>query len=192
MGMMVRLAMAIAMHICARGFEIVPNNSRTFIILSLTVSRSAGNSNVVKLQHIEWHVLARHGYVRDFQSRSCPHTSCQFGIHLLEAIGNGKWMRHWAYEVAWATSFNICCCFGVCLCALKMFQLDDSVHNMLPRVPIPLQEAISRLTCKEPASRPTAQLLQLIKYFRWVCCVWLHADAVRAHHPNWQQELAPV
>lgn len=45
-------------------------------------------------------------------------------------------------------------------------KLDDSVHNMLPRVPIPLQEAISRLTCKEAASRPTAQLLQLIKYFR--------------------------
>lgn len=47
-----------------------------------------------------------------------------------------------------------------------MTQLEDAVHNMLPRVPIPLQEATSRLTCKEPASRPTAQLLQLIKYFR--------------------------
>lgn len=45
------------------------------------------------------------------------------------------------------------------------FQLPDSVQKMLPRVPVPLQEAVSRLTMKEPASRPTAQLLQLIKYF---------------------------
>lgn len=111
--------MAIAMHICARGFKIVPNNLRTFIILSLTVFRSAGNSNVVKLQHIERHVLAWHGYVRDFQSRSCTHTSCQFGIHLLEAIGNGKWMRHWAYGVA--TSFNTCFCFGVFYVRWKCF-----------------------------------------------------------------------
>lgn len=80
------------------------------------------------------------------------------------------------YESACTTSF----CFGSYFVAHE-FQLDDSVHNMLPRVPIPLQEAISRLTCKEPASRPTAQLLQLIKYFRWVCCVVL-----RAFHPNWQ------
>ncbi|XP_037045286.1 SCY1-like protein 2 [Bradysia coprophila] len=47
----------------------------------------------------------------------------------------------------------------------QLEMLEDAVHNMLPRVPIPLQEATSRLTCKEPASRPTAQLLQLIKYF---------------------------
>lgn len=44
--------------------------------------------------------------------------------------------------------------------------LDDAVHNMLPRVPIPLQEATTRLVCKDPVTRPTAQLLQLIKYFR--------------------------
>ncbi|XP_055845977.1 SCY1-like protein 2 isoform X3 [Episyrphus balteatus] len=43
--------------------------------------------------------------------------------------------------------------------------LDDAVHNMLPRVPIPLQEATSRLVSKDPTTRPTAQLLQLIKYF---------------------------
>lgn len=43
--------------------------------------------------------------------------------------------------------------------------MDDGVHNMLPRVPIPLQEATSRLVSKDPAARPTAQLLQLIKYF---------------------------
>ncbi|XP_055689243.1 SCY1-like protein 2 isoform X3 [Lutzomyia longipalpis] len=49
---------------------------------------------------------------------------------------------------------------------LKQLELlDDGVHNMLPRVPIPLQEATSRLVNKEPTSRPTAQLLQLIKYF---------------------------
>uniref|UniRef100_A0A336MKF9 CSON002411 protein n=1 Tax=Culicoides sonorensis TaxID=179676 RepID=A0A336MKF9_CULSO len=43
--------------------------------------------------------------------------------------------------------------------------LDDAVHNMLPRIPIPLQEATSRLVSKVPGPRPTAQLLQLIKYF---------------------------
>lgn len=48
----------------------------------------------------------------------------------------------------------------------KYPQLDDGVHNMLPRVPIPLQEATSRLVNKQPGLRPTAQLLQLIKYFR--------------------------
>ncbi|CAD7082852.1 unnamed protein product [Hermetia illucens] len=47
----------------------------------------------------------------------------------------------------------------------QLEMLDDAVHNMLPRVPIPLQEATSRLVSKDPTSRPTAQLLQLIKYF---------------------------
>lgn len=49
--------------------------------------------------------------------------------------------------------------------ARQFYQLPDSVQKMLPRVPVPLQEAVSRLTHKEPATRPTAQLLQLIKYF---------------------------
>lgn len=49
---------------------------------------------------------------------------------------------------------------------LKQLELlDDAVHNMLPRIPIPLQEATSRLVSKIPGPRPTAQLLQLIKYF---------------------------
>ncbi|XP_038118205.1 SCY1-like protein 2 isoform X8 [Culex quinquefasciatus] len=43
--------------------------------------------------------------------------------------------------------------------------LDEAVHNMLPRIPIPLQEAVTRLLKKSPVARPTAQLLTLIKYF---------------------------
>lgn len=49
---------------------------------------------------------------------------------------------------------------------LKQLELlEDAVHNVLPRIPIPLQEATSRLVSKQPGPRPTAQLLQLIKYF---------------------------
>ncbi|XP_020715853.1 SCY1-like protein 2 isoform X1 [Ceratitis capitata] len=43
--------------------------------------------------------------------------------------------------------------------------LEESVQKMLPRVPVPLQEATSRLVNRDPTARPTAQLLQLIKYF---------------------------
>ncbi|XP_054733391.1 SCY1-like protein 2 isoform X1 [Anastrepha obliqua] len=43
--------------------------------------------------------------------------------------------------------------------------LEESVQKMLPRVPVPLQEATSRLVSKDATARPTAQLLQLIKYF---------------------------
>ncbi|XP_058983498.1 SCY1-like protein 2 [Musca domestica] len=43
--------------------------------------------------------------------------------------------------------------------------LDENVQKMLPRVPVPLQEATSRLVNRDPTARPTAQLLQLIKYF---------------------------
>lgn len=51
---------------------------------------------------------------------------------------------------------------------LKQLELlDDAVHNILPRIPVPLQEATSRLVSKAAGPRPTAQLLQLIKYFRW-------------------------
>lgn len=62
--------------------------------------------------------------------------------------------------------FSSSLCF-IFMCAIFFVsQLPDSVQKMLPRVPVPLQEAVSRLTTKEPATRPTAQLLQLIKYFR--------------------------
>ncbi|CRL00270.1 CLUMA_CG013543, isoform A [Clunio marinus] len=47
----------------------------------------------------------------------------------------------------------------------QLEMLDETVRNMLPRIPIPLQEATSRLVNKQPGPRPTAQLLQLIKYF---------------------------
>ncbi|XP_037901135.1 SCY1-like protein 2 isoform X3 [Glossina fuscipes] len=47
----------------------------------------------------------------------------------------------------------------------QLEMLEENVQKMLPRVPVPLQEATSRLVNKEPTARPTAQLLQLIKYF---------------------------
>ncbi|GJQ76912.1 hypothetical protein Trydic_g15113 [Trypoxylus dichotomus] len=43
--------------------------------------------------------------------------------------------------------------------------LEDQVQNILPRIPIPLQEATVRLLSKDTRQRPTAQLLSLIKYF---------------------------
>lgn len=43
--------------------------------------------------------------------------------------------------------------------------LEDQVHNILSRIPIPLQEATVRLLSKDTRQRPTAQLLSLIKYF---------------------------
>ncbi|XP_071054060.1 SCY1-like protein 2 isoform X2 [Onthophagus taurus] len=49
---------------------------------------------------------------------------------------------------------------------LKQLELlEDQVHNILPRIPIPLQEATVRLLSKDTRQRPTAQLLSLIKYF---------------------------
>lgn len=47
-------------------------------------------------------------------------------------------------------------------------QLDDAFQAVLPKIPLPLQEATTRLVSKQPGPRPTAQLLQLIKYFKWV------------------------
>ncbi|XP_063910269.1 SCY1-like protein 2 isoform X3 [Zophobas morio] len=49
---------------------------------------------------------------------------------------------------------------------LKQLELlEDQVHNIMPRVPLPLQEATVRLLSKDTRQRPTAQLLTLIKYF---------------------------
>jgi len=39
------------------------------------------------------------------------------------------------------------------------------VHKLMPRLPIALQEATSRMASRDATARPTAQLLQLIKYF---------------------------
>ncbi|XP_067644507.1 SCY1-like protein 2 isoform X2 [Eurosta solidaginis] len=47
----------------------------------------------------------------------------------------------------------------------QLEMLEESLQKMLPRVPVPLQEATSRLVNRDPTARPTAQLLQLIKYF---------------------------
>jgi len=54
----------------------------------------------------------------------------------------------------------------ICAVVLFLFQLEDQLHNVLPRVPVPLQEAVLRLLSRDPRQRPTAQLLSLIKYFR--------------------------
>ncbi|XP_073976277.1 SCY1-like protein bma isoform X3 [Rhodnius prolixus] len=47
----------------------------------------------------------------------------------------------------------------------QLDMLEEQVNNVLPRIPIPLQEAAVRLLSKEPKQRPSAQLLTLIKYF---------------------------
>ncbi|KAJ8668715.1 hypothetical protein QAD02_010378 [Eretmocerus hayati] len=43
--------------------------------------------------------------------------------------------------------------------------LDQQVMNLLPRVPLPLQEAVTRLLHKDPRQRPTSQVLSSLKYF---------------------------
>lgn len=45
-------------------------------------------------------------------------------------------------------------------------QLDDQVTIILPLIPIPLREAVTRLLHKEPEQRPTAHVLTMIKFFR--------------------------
>ncbi|XP_055388592.1 SCY1-like protein 2 [Condylostylus longicornis] len=47
----------------------------------------------------------------------------------------------------------------------QLEMLDTAVYNISTKIPIPLQEATTRLISKNPTQRPTAQLLQLIKYF---------------------------
>ncbi|KAH8378837.1 hypothetical protein KR009_001709, partial [Drosophila setifemur] len=49
--------------------------------------------------------------------------------------------------------------------AKQVESLDDLVHKLMPRLPIALQEATSRMASRDATARPTAQLLQLIKYF---------------------------
>ncbi|KAK6629258.1 hypothetical protein RUM43_003075 [Polyplax serrata] len=43
--------------------------------------------------------------------------------------------------------------------------LEEQIRNILPKIPVPLQEAALRLASKDSRQRPTAQLLSLIKYF---------------------------
>ncbi|XP_023247109.1 SCY1-like protein 2 [Copidosoma floridanum] len=43
--------------------------------------------------------------------------------------------------------------------------LEGQVHNLLPRVPVPLQEVVTRLVSKDMPKRPQSQICSLIKYF---------------------------
>lgn len=89
------------------------------------------------------------------------------------------WQFYWLYclsflflcSALYDSEFNylvllIMCPYYFDFMALQ--QLETAVHNILPRIPVPLQEATTRLLSKDPTARPTSQLLQLIKYFRWV------------------------
>ncbi|XP_066900810.1 SCY1-like protein 2, partial [Halyomorpha halys] len=63
--------------------------------------------------------------------------------------------------------------------------LEDQVNNVLPKVPIPLQEAANRLLSKEARLRPTAQLLTLIKYFSDQAVQALQfLDVIKMKDPN--------
>ncbi|XP_076248315.1 SCY1-like protein bma isoform X2 [Calliopsis andreniformis] len=44
--------------------------------------------------------------------------------------------------------------------------LDQQVAVMLPLIPLPLREVVSRLLDEDPDKRPTAQILSVIKYFQ--------------------------
>nr|XP_053645474.1 SCY1-like protein 2 [Cherax quadricarinatus] len=45
--------------------------------------------------------------------------------------------------------------------------VGEQVNNVLPKVPLGLQEAVVRLVSKDQRQRPTSQLVALIKYFRF-------------------------
>ncbi|XP_042216879.1 SCY1-like protein 2 [Homarus americanus] len=73
---------------------------------------------------------------------------------------------------------------GMCVCAIfnsgkslieanhsssgYLKQLDvvgEQVNNVLPKIPLGLQEAVVRLVSRDSRQRPTSQLVALIKYF---------------------------
>ncbi|XP_034174802.1 SCY1-like protein bma isoform X1 [Osmia lignaria lignaria] len=47
----------------------------------------------------------------------------------------------------------------------QLENLKEQLTVMLPMIPLPLQEAVSRLLHDDPEKRPTAQVLSMIKYF---------------------------
>lgn len=95
----------------------------------------------------------------------CSHSAWSFVRYLTM---EGPWLclkirhRHTLNKLKWWVSCN---CHWIFFSKSK-FQLDDAFQNILPKIPIPLQEATTRLVSRQPGPRPTAQLLQLIKYFR--------------------------
>ncbi|XP_061943452.1 SCY1-like protein 2 isoform X1 [Apis cerana] len=48
----------------------------------------------------------------------------------------------------------------------QLENLEEQVHVILPLVPLPLREAVSRLLHIDPEKRPTIQVLSMIKYFQ--------------------------
>ncbi|KAG7211113.1 hypothetical protein KM043_010440 [Ampulex compressa] len=48
----------------------------------------------------------------------------------------------------------------------QLENLEEQVAVILPLIPLPLREAVSRLLHENPEKRPTAQILSMIKYFR--------------------------
>jgi SCY1-like protein 2 len=49
---------------------------------------------------------------------------------------------------------------------LILFQISDQVKNVLHKIPVGLQEAVTRLVNPDTRKRPSTQLLSLIQYFR--------------------------
>jgi hypothetical protein len=53
-------------------------------------------------------------------------------------------------------------------------QLNDQVRNVLPSLPVGLQEALIRLLSRDARKRPNAQLLSSIKFFRYILNIIIH------------------
>lgn len=105
------------------------------------------NGNCLTESDCDWHL-----YAFQISSRMC---------NLM--LDESTW---WLFSLT--IFFGFLSCHSHTCIARRRVQLDDSLHNIITRIPVPLQDATTRLVNKQPVPRPTAQLLQLIKYFRWV------------------------